>query len=132
MRRIDILGPGATLARVHYNMGVDCPGKDTEVGNVIAYRYKPNRTGTAVKVTNRSAVAPDTVSDEQKARDFIYFEKKEEQKGEKKAMKRIAKEAKKANAPKVAKSSAMKLALASAAGAAAATALVMKALMKKN
>lgn len=132
MRRIDVVAPGATLARVNYNMGADCPGKDTEVGSVLYFRYYPNTTGTAVKVTNTGAATPDLVTDEQKARDFVYFAKKEEEKGERRAKKRLAKAAKKANAPKVAKSSATALALASAAGAAVATAAVMKALSKKK
>lgn len=132
MRRIDVVAPGATLARVNYNMGTDCPGKDTEEGNVLYFRYKPNRTGTAVKVTNKGAATPDLVTDEQKARDFVYFEKKEEEKGAKHAEKRIAKAEKKAAAPKMAKSSALTLALASAAGAAAATAAILKALGKKK
>ena len=85
-----------------------------------------------MKVTNTGAATPDLVTDEQKARDFVYFAKKEEEKGERRAKKRLAKAAKKANAPKVAKSSATALALASAAGAAVATAAVMKALSKKK
>ena len=75
---------------------------------------------------------PDLVTEDQKARDFVYFEKKEEAKGAKHAEKRIAKAKKKAKAEKVTKTSAVALALASAAGAAAATAAVMKAMAKKK
>ncbi|MBR2908178.1 MAG: hypothetical protein IKC26_09095 [Clostridia bacterium] len=131
MHRIDIVNAETTLARIEYNMGLDC-GKDSMEGNVIYYRYVPNMTGTATKITNTGAPTPDLITDEQKARDFIYFEKKKEVKGEKHAAKRIAKAEKKANAPKVAKSSAIGLALASAAGAAAVTAAIVKALGRKN
>ena len=131
MHRIDVVNAEATLARVEYNMGL-ANGKDSKVGNVIYYRYTPNMTGTATKITSAGAPTPDVITDEQKARDFFYFEKKEEVKGEKHAEKRIARAERKANARKVTKASAVGLALASAAGAAAATAAIIKALGRKN
>lgn len=131
MRRIDVVNEEATLARVNYNMGVDC-GKDSEIGNVIYYRYVPNMTGTATKLTVNTTHTPDLVFDEQKARDFIYFDKKKEKKGEKHAKKRIEKEKRRKAAPKVTKASAATLALLSAAGAATATVALFKTFGRKK
>lgn len=131
MRRIDVVDEEATLARVNYNMGVDC-GKDSEIGNVIYYRYVPNMTGTATKLKVNTTHAPDHILDEQKARDFVYFDKRKEKKGEKHAKKRIEKEKKRSAAPKVTKASAATLALLSAAGAATATVALFRTFGRKK
>ena len=131
MRRIDVVNGETTLARVNYNMGVDC-GKDSEIGNVIYYRYIPNMTGTATKLTVNTIHAPDLVAADQKARDFVYFDKKEERKGEKHAEKRIEREKRRSAAQKVTKASAATLALLSAAGAATVAVAVLKTLGRKK
>ena len=131
VRRIDVVVPGGVLARVNYNMGLRI-NQDVVEDNALCYRYKPNLTGTADLLEGSFEPSPAIVSDEQKARDFIYFDKKEEEKGAKNAEKRRVKAEKKANAPKVSKTSAAAMAVGAAAGAATVTAVLMRLVGKKG